>query len=82
MNHPILVAALVEDRRRTCPCGAVSNHPDGLCRQCQATVVWRRETTRTNRCATPGWKRAGTARARLFARLGSLLQIIDKGAES
>ena len=82
MNHPILIAALAEDRRRRCPCGAVAQQPYGLCRECQAAAVWRRETTRTSRRATPGWTRAGTVKARLFARVASLLQIISKGAES
>ena len=82
MSHPILIAALVEDWHRRCPCGAVSHHPDGLCRECQATVVRRRKTTRTGRRSTPNWTRAGTAKARLFARVASLLQIISKGAES
>jgi hypothetical protein len=45
MSHPILIAALVEDRHCRCPCGAVSHHPDGLCRECQATVVRRRRIT-------------------------------------
>ena len=44
MNHPILVAALAEDRRRRCPCGAVAQQPYGLCRECQAVAVWRRKT--------------------------------------
>ena len=82
MNHPILIAALVEDRRRRCPCGAVAQQPYGLCRECQAAAVWRRETARTSRRATPSWTHAGTAKARLFARVASLLQIIGKGAES
>ena len=82
MNHPILIAALVEDRRRRCPCGAVAQQPYGLCRECQAAAVWRRETARTSRRATPIWTHAGTAKARLFARAASLLQIISKGAES
>jgi len=47
MNHPILIAALVEDRRRQCPCGAVAQQPYGLCRECQAVTVWRRDTERT-----------------------------------
>ena len=29
MNHPILVAALAEDRRRQCSCGAVTQEPNG-----------------------------------------------------
>ena len=82
MNHPILIAALAEDRRRRCPCGAVAQQPYGLCRECQAVAVWRRETARTSRRATPNWTHAGTAKARLFARVASLLQIISKGAES
>ncbi len=82
MNHPILIAALVEDRRRRCPCGAAAQQqPYGLCRECQAVAVWRRETTRTSRRATPSWTHAGTAKARFFARAASLLQIISKGAE-
>ena len=82
MNHPILIAALVEDRRRRCPCGAVAQQPYGLCRECQAVAVWRRETARTSRRAAPNWTHAGTVKARLFARVASLLQIISKGAES
>ena len=82
MNHPILVAALAEDRRRRCPCGAVAQQPYGLCRECQAVAAWRRETARTRRRAAPTWTHAGTVKARLFARVASLLQIISKGAES
>ena len=82
MNHPILAAALVENRRRRCPCGAVAQQPYGLCRQCQATAVRRRETTWTSHRATPSWTHAGTAKARLFARVPSLLQIVGKGTKS
>ena len=82
MNHPILIAALAEDRRRRCPCGAVAQQPYGLCRECQAVAVWRRETEQTRRRGAPDWTRAGTLKARLFARVASLLQIISKGAES
>ena len=82
MNHPILVAALAEDRRRQCPCGAVAQQPYGLCRECRAVAVWRHETARTSRRAASRWTRAGTAKARLLAWVASLLQIIGKGAES
>ena len=82
MNHPILVAALVEDRRHQCPCGTFAQQPHGLCRECQAVAAWRRETTRTSRRASPSWTHAGTGEAHLFARVASLLQIIGKGAES
>ncbi len=82
MNHPILIAALYEDRRRPCPCGAVAQQPYGLCRECQRAAAWRRKTERTSRCAAPSWTRAATTTARLFARVASLLQISSKGAES
>jgi hypothetical protein len=82
MNHPILIAALVEDRHRRCPCGVVAQQCYGLCRECQAVAVWQHETTRTSRHATPSWTHAGTGKARLFARVASLLRVIGKGAES
>ena len=82
MNHPILIAALVEDRRRRCPCGAVAQQPYGLCRECQAVAVWRRETERTRHRSAPGWTLARTLKARLLAQAASLLQFIDKGAEN
>ena len=82
MNHPILVAALAEDRHRQCPCGAIAQQSYGLCRECQAVAVWRFETAQTRRRAAPTWTRAGTVKARLLARAASLLQIISKGVES
>ncbi len=82
MNHPSLIAALVEDRRRRCLCGATAPRPYGLCRECQAAAVWSRETTRTSRLTASKWTHAQTAKARLFARVASLLQISSEGAES
>lgn len=82
MSHPILIAALVKDRRRQCRCGAVAPQPYGLCRECQAVAVWRRETEWTRRRGALNWTRAGTLKARLFARVTSLLQITNKGAEN
>jgi hypothetical protein len=82
MNHPILITALVEDRRRWCPCGAVGQQPYGSCCECQAAVTWRRETTRTSRRATTSRMHARTPKARLFARVTSLLRIIGNGVES
>ena len=82
MNHPILIATLVEDRRRRCPCRAVARQSYGLCRECQAAAVWRREAGQSSRHAALRMTRTGFGRARLFARAASLLQIISKGAES
>jgi len=80
--HPILIAALTEDRRHRCPHGAATQQPYGLCLECQAASVWRRETERTSCRVAPNGTHARTVRARLFARVASLLQIIGKGAES
>jgi hypothetical protein len=82
MNHPILVAALAESRRRQCSCGAVMREPNGTCRRCRAAAVSRHEAARSSRRTGSWWTPAGTAKARLFARVASLLQIIGKGAES
>jgi hypothetical protein len=82
MTHPSLVAALAEDRRRCCPAGAAAQQRYGLCRECRAVAVSRRETERARRHGTPNWTRAGTLKARLLARVASLLQIISKEAES
>jgi hypothetical protein len=82
MNHPILITALVEDRRRRCRCGAVAQQPYGRYRECQACAVWRRKTERTRRRGGPNWTCAGSLKTRLPAWVASLLQIIGKGAES
>jgi hypothetical protein len=81
MNRPILIAVLVEDQRRGCPCGAVAPQPYGLCRECQAVAAWRRETQRTRRHEAANSTRAGNLKARLLKR-AALLQIIGKGVES
>ena len=82
MNHPILVAALAEDRRRQCSCVAVTQEPNGTCRGCRAAAVSRHETVRSRRRTTSHWTPARVAKARLFGRAASLLRIIGKGAES
>ena len=82
MNHPILVAALAEDLRRQCSCGSVTQKPNGTCCGCLAAAARRDETARSSRRAASPWTPAGIAKARLFAWVASLLQIIGKGAES
>jgi len=82
MNHPILVVALVEDRQRRCPCGAVAQHCYGLCRECRAVAAWQQETGRTRYHTMPSWTPGGTGKARLFARVASLLHLIGGKAES
>jgi hypothetical protein len=82
MNHPILIAALVEEHRCRCPYGAVVQQPYGPCRGCPAVAVCCRETERTRRRGVPSWTRARTLKGRLLAQVASLLQIISKGVES
>jgi hypothetical protein len=82
MNHPVLVAALAEDRHRQCSCGAVTQEPNGTCRGCRAASVSRYETARSSRRIASPWTHAGVVKARLFAWVASLLQVIGKGAES
>jgi hypothetical protein len=83
MNHPMLVAALATDHCRQCPCGAATQQQGSLCRRCQATTTWRRETVQMmSRRAKPSWTRGRTAWARLLAWMASLLHNISKGAEN
>ncbi len=82
MSHPVLAAALAEDRRRRCPCGAAAQQHYGLCRGCQAAAVWRQETSRTRRRAIADRTRARTEKAQLFARVAWLLHLISGKAES
>ena len=82
MNHPVLVAALAEDRRRQCSCGAVTRELNGKCRGCRAAAVSRHETGRSSRRTASRWTPAQAAKARLLEWVASLLQIIGKGAES
>lgn len=50
MHHLAFIVALTtEQRRRQCPCGAVAERPNGICRKCQARMEWRRKTRRTTR---------------------------------
>ncbi len=80
--HPILITALTDERRRRCPCGAVAQQRYGLCHECQAVAVWRKETVRTRHYAIPSWTRARTGKARLFTRVASLLHLVGGKAES
>lgn len=59
MHHPYPIAALIEDRSRICPCGAVAERPWTLCRKCSARAAWRRKNARkTTRKATQTSRRA------------------------
>ena len=81
--HPYLLAALADERRRSCPCGAVTEHPYSLCRKCHARVLWRRKTTRTARRASRHLAhRQAREGARRFARAMSLLNTGNKGVEN
>jgi hypothetical protein len=83
MDHPKLIAVLADDQHRHCPCGAVGEQPQRLCRKCHARMAWRRKTTRTSRRAArrlaAHQAREGT---RILASAMALLHAISKGVES
>jgi hypothetical protein len=80
--HPDLIAALAEDRRKSCPCGAVNGQAGGLWRECLTRTVWRR---RINRPARHEPRRRSDRQARdrawIFAVAASMLRTIGKGAK-
>ena len=81
--HPDLIAALAEDHRKSCPCGAVNGQPGGLCRECLARTVWRRRISRPARHAVRRRSdRPARGRAWVFAVAASMLRTIGKGAKS
>jgi hypothetical protein len=78
--HTDLLTALAEDRRRQCPCGAVTEQSHHLCRKCRARIVWRRKTTRTSRRVA---RRLVTRQARAGARtFAQAIRTVKKGAEN
>ena len=81
--HPNLIAALAEDRRKSCPCGAVNGQAGGVCRECLTRTVLRRRIRRPARHAV---RRRSDRPARdwacVFAVAGSMLRTIGKGAKS
>jgi len=83
MDKPRLIPALADDRHRLCPCGALAERPNRLCRKCQAHMAWRRKTTRpsrrTARRLTAHQAHQGT---RIFASAMALLHAVDKGVKS
>lgn len=81
--RPQIIAALAEQRRHQCACGAATEHSYSLCRKCHSRMAWRRKTTRPSRRATR--RRTGhqaRERARLLAQARSLRGTASKGAEN
>jgi hypothetical protein len=77
--NPTLIAALADDRRRQCPCGAVAQQLDGLCRGCHIATICRSDTETSHHASRhPAHARSG--KAGLLARVASLLQMVTKGA--
>ena len=81
--HPNLIAALVEDRRRSCRCGAVASQSQQPCRRCLAHMIWRRHASQCSR-STAKYQANGRSRAwsRTLATAASMLRIRAKGARS
>jgi hypothetical protein len=81
--HPDLIAALAEDRRKSCPCGAVAEPSWELCRKCIARITWRRRTRRPYRRAIR--RHVGRQipdRMGVFAPTTSIFRATGKGAEN
>jgi hypothetical protein len=81
--HPDLIAALAEDRRKSCPCGAVNGQPGGLCRKCLTRMAWRRHISQpTRHRARSRSDRQARGPAWIFAVAASMLRTIARGAKS
>jgi hypothetical protein len=81
--HPTLVPLLTEDRhRQACPCGAVSEHPYGLCRKCHARMTWRRRITDSAHRGARRQRRGRSARerARMLALAVSMVRTNRTGS--
>ena len=81
MRYSITIA-LAEDRRRFCPCGAVTEQPYGMCRKCHARMTWRRHKTGPRR--RTGRRRSGRLardRARAFAFTVSMFRQTGEEAD-
>ena len=78
MHNLALIVALAAQRRRQCPCGAVTERPFGFCRKCQDRNAWRRKATAKRRKATrrPVSRRLRDAVGALF-----ILRIHNNGLE-
>ena len=77
--HPNLIAALVEDRRKSCRCGAVASQPQQACRKCLAHMIWRRHASRCSRStAKHQANRRSRAWSRILATAASMLRIRAK----
>jgi len=73
MHHRPNAMAIADSPRRFCPCGAVTEHPSGLCRKCHARMTWRRHKARPRRRTVR--RRSGRPardRARLVAYAASM----------
>jgi hypothetical protein len=84
MNHPHLIAELARVRHRQCPCGAVAEQLDRLCRKCHARMAWRRKTTRTSRRAARrlAARQANEVTRILASAMALLFRTPGKGVES
>ncbi len=80
---PNLIIALVEDRRRSCQCGAVTSQPQQPCRKCLAHTIWRRHASQCSRStAKHQANRRSRAWSRIIATATAMLRIGAKGARS
>jgi hypothetical protein len=82
MHHSLIIMAMASDRHRFCLCGALTEHPSGLCRKCHARMTWRRHNTRPRRRTIR--RRSGRQardRARVLAFAASMFNPTRKEAD-
>lgn len=80
--HPSTIALPADNQRRSCPCGAVPEHPYGLCRKCYAGMVWRRHKSGSARRTSRRRRgRQSRERARILALASSVVHANGRGAD-
>jgi hypothetical protein len=81
--HPDLVAALVADRRKSCPCDGATAHPNHPCGECLARLACRLHAGRPPQNAVRRTAdRQSRARAWTLAAAASMLRISSEGTRS
>jgi hypothetical protein len=80
--NPYQIQKISENQHQSCPCGAVAEHPYGLCRKCHAGMTWRRRDAGTARHASR--RRRGSQareRGRILALATSMFRTSSKGGD-
>ena len=81
--HPKLIVAIVKDRRRSRPCGAVTGQLHRLRHKCLARKIWRRQISRCSRNVIQRQaNRRALPLAWTLAAAASMFRVIGTGGRS